>query len=89
MTSTHDLAEVASLIRRFVRGDVRPWEWDDFISVRNENSEVETVRQEVMGIPDRFPSASPERWCSEAGLAELQRIATRVCAQITPNINGA
>ncbi len=72
---------VADLIRRFIDGSCGPREWDDFISVRTTDSEIESVRKECASLPERFPPApNSGAYCDSDGMSRLQEIATRLTA---------
>lgn len=72
-------ADVAELIDKFLAGDpsLRAWEWDDFISIRNGNPEIEKIRLEVLCIEQKHPGKLGE-WCSTEGIIQLQLIANRL-----------
>ncbi len=67
--------EASDLIRRFVSGNVGPWEWDDFISVKHKDPRVEAARQEAAETYEVYPATTPNHWCSEAGFQALLAIA--------------
>ena len=71
--------EVADLIDRFLRGEVGPYEWDDFISIRSRDPRIERVRRECLEIPDRYPTESG--YCNDAGVARLRELASSLRAQ--------
>jgi hypothetical protein len=66
--------EIANTIEGFVSGKGDQWAWDDFISIRLSDPELEAVRQKCVAIRDQFPPTDPKAYCSEAGLAEMRKI---------------
>lgn len=67
------LLDVADIIERFLAGGGAPYEWDDFVSLRDRNPVVEGFRKRACDVCVVFPAK--EQWCSDAGLAELANIA--------------
>jgi hypothetical protein len=67
--------EVASLIERFLDGSIGKWEWDDFVSVRHRDAELELVRGRAADLPFEFPPSKPGYYCGEEGLRVLTRLA--------------
>jgi hypothetical protein len=47
--------EVAKTIENFVNGSGGPWDWDDFISVRIANEELEAIRLECLRTQSEHP----------------------------------
>ncbi len=64
--------EVAEIIERFVAGTASDWEWDDFISVRIRNPQLETIARRCAGLPQEFPPTIGGSYTSADGLAVLQ-----------------
>ena len=72
--------EIADLIVRFVDGSVGDHEWDDFISVRFKDPEIEAIRIKVLKIeaeypPPKAPLFGLSPWCSDAGGQALKQLA--------------
>ena len=80
-TSKH---EVAQLIRSFLDGSVGIRDWDDFTSVRRVDPEIETVRQRLVDIYDKFPADKPGYYGNAEGAAELLRIADSLDNSVIP-----
>jgi hypothetical protein len=66
--------EIADTIEGFVNGTGDQWAWDDFISLRLDNPELEAIRQKCVAIRDEFPPSNPRAYCNEAGLAAMRQI---------------
>ena len=64
---------ISDLIKRFLDGTVGPYEWDDFISVRQRDAELELIRLECVNIRSLYPTISG--YCSPTGLDRLKIIA--------------
>ena len=62
------------MIEGFVNGTGDQWAWDEFISLRLSDPELEAVRQKCVAIRDQFPPTDPKAYCSEAGLAAMRQI---------------
>jgi hypothetical protein len=69
--------EVAETIENFVNGSGGPWDWDDFISLRIANEELEAIRIECLRTQSEYPGG-PNRWCNEEGLEVLRGLAKQV-----------
>lgn len=67
--------EVANTIEGFANGSGDQWAWDEFISLRIDDPDLEAIRQKCVAIRDEFPPADPKAYCSEAGLAAMRQIA--------------
>jgi hypothetical protein len=70
--------DIADLLRRFLRGDVEEWEFDDFISSPSDDKLVEEVRRRVAEIPDKFPPSKSGHYASSEGLSEISSLADRL-----------
>ena len=66
--------EIANTIEGFVNGTGDQWAWDDLISLRLSDPELEAVRQKCVAIRDQFPPSDPKAYCSDAGLAAMRQI---------------
>lgn len=76
MTVDAKLLEVADLIDRFLDGPVtHPYEWDDFLSLRDRTPEVEQVRREIIEVGNAHPAATRNEWCAQEGVRVLREIA--------------
>jgi hypothetical protein len=67
--------KIAALIRAFANGTCAEWDWDDFISVRQQDPVLEQVRQQLLAIPDTFPPCHADAWCNDQGSHSLLMIA--------------
>ena len=68
--------QVANIIEDFLEGRGDTWGWDDFISTRIQDPELERVRLLCVELPDRFPPKKPEYYCSDEGLEVLRTLVT-------------
>jgi hypothetical protein len=67
--------EVAKTIENFVNGTGGKWDWDDFVSIRLQDAEVDEVRKKCVAVRDEFPPSDPHQYCSEAGMKVLADLA--------------
>jgi len=70
-------AEVAQTIENFANGNGGPWNWDDFISVRIADEELEAIRLECLRTQFEYPGG-PNQWCNERGLEVLRGLAEEI-----------
>ena len=75
---TYTRKEVADLIRRFLSGNVSPWEWDDFISIPLRDPQLESVRKVCGSAPDDYPALEPARYCNQEGAEMLRKLAAAI-----------
>ena len=73
--------KLADLLRRFVRGDVSPYELDDFLCIPAVDPEIEKIRLELGDLPNRFPPEIPAKFASEGGLKRIEEIAEQLEAR--------
>ncbi len=66
--------EMADLIRRFVSGDVAPYEWDDFMGVKFDDPFLEQMRVRSNAIADTSPP--PENEGNDEGSTALLQVAS-------------
>lgn len=66
------LEEAADSIEKFVNHTGGPWDWDDFISIRQKDPELEAVRLKCLSVADDFPSTDRRRYCSDPGFDALR-----------------
>ncbi len=64
--------EVAKTIEDFVNGTGGKWDWDDFVSIRLQDSELDAIRQKCVSVRDEFPPSDTRDYCSEAGMQVLR-----------------
>ena len=67
--------EVAKTIEDFVNGTGGKWDWDDFISIRLQDAELDEVRKKCFSVRDEFPPSDDRQYCSEAGMQVLRDLA--------------
>lgn len=67
--------KISDLIDAFLDGTCGEWEWDDFISVRLQDHELEDVRQRCAAVANTHPPTKPRTSCSEEGIGVLRSIA--------------
>jgi hypothetical protein len=70
--------QAADLIDRFVAGSTGPWDWDDFVSAPHSNPRIQAAAKRCARVPAQFPPTSPRSCTSDAGAAELRRIAAKL-----------
>ena len=71
-------AEAAKYIEDFLLGRGGAWDWDDFISIRLNNPELENVRLRCGSLPESYPPEKPGQYCNEEGLAILKALLARL-----------
>ena len=67
--------EVAKTIEDFVNGTGGKWDWDDFISIRLQDAELDAVRKKCVSVRDEFPPSADRQYCSDAGMQVLRDLA--------------
>jgi len=70
--------EVANLIISFLDNTCGGWDWDDFISIKLKDPELETVRQECMAVADAYPATNQSAYCNKNGIEVLRSIANKL-----------
>jgi hypothetical protein len=70
--------EVADIIENFLSKTDQTWDWDDFISIRLSDPEVDKVRQHCARIREDFPPDEPGEYTNEAGRAVLRKLASEL-----------
>ena len=69
--------KVAKAIENFVDGTGGRWDWDDFISVRIADEELEAIRIKCLRTQSEYPGG-PNRWCNDEGLEVLRSLAKQI-----------
>ncbi len=64
--------EAADLIESFLNNVTGDWDWDDFISVRQSDPELETIRKRSAGLPEEFPPVEKGHYCGPQGIGVLK-----------------
>ena len=67
--------DIANLIERFVSNNCDIWEWDDFISIKQANPEIEKIRLYCADIINIYPSLCHKYYCSQEGIQKLKEYA--------------
>ena len=67
-------SDLADLIEKFVNGTIGEWDWDDFISVKRSDPEIEEIRRRCAEVPVEFPPKRDGEYCSEEGAAVLTNL---------------
>lgn len=68
--------EIATLIKSFVDGTTNnKWAWDDFVSIRQRDPEIESIRQRILKIDKDYPPTKPNEYCNDEGARALLAIA--------------
>lgn len=71
-------AEAAKYLEDFLSGRGNTWDWDDFISIRLDDPELERIRLKCGSLPDVYPPERPGQYCSDRGLAILEELLVRL-----------
>ena len=77
--------EVSNLLKRFVRGDIKDWEFDDFISTPNDDPLIEQFRIEVGQLPLICPAEDDSRYVSGEGIKRIIEISDDLLRSKTPD----
>ena len=70
----------ADLIEQFTAGTADRREWDDFVSIRHRDRELNAISNEVIAVADRYPAS--RAWCSPEGFDALRAIIARLRAEL-------
>lgn len=70
--------ELKKLILDFINDESGEWDWDDFISIKQNDPEIEEIRQFCLNLPENYPSPNPNEYCNEDGVIELKKIAEKL-----------
>ena len=73
--------EVAELIGDFLNGRGCPWDWDDFISTRIDDPELDDIRRLSGELPDLYPPEQKGLYCGERGLQVLADLRNKLRAK--------
>jgi hypothetical protein len=69
--------DVARSIENFVNGRGGPWDWDDFISCRIADVELDAIRIRCLRIQSEYPG-NLGQWCNEHGIDVLRDLAKQL-----------
>jgi hypothetical protein len=64
--------EVRDILTRFLDGTGSPYEFDDFVSVRIGDRQLDEIRDRCAGLWSEFPPERPGHYCGEAGVAVIR-----------------
>jgi hypothetical protein len=76
--------EVAYLIERFLKGEIDPWEWENFVHCTSSDSLVKEVHDTCLNLPKKFPPKTAHEYCSEEGVNVLVELVTRLRTEKRP-----
>lgn len=68
-------ADVANEIAAFLDGQSGEWDWDEFISLRLSDPELDAVRLLCARLPELDPPVDRRHYCGEQGMNILARLA--------------
>ena len=66
--------EVANEIEAFVEGRSGKWDWDEFISLRLVDPELDAIRRLCGCLPEIDPPTAAGHYCGERGMAIMTRL---------------
>jgi hypothetical protein len=66
--------EVANIIEAFVEGTGRDWDWDDFCSLKIENSELDAIRLKCINLSFTLSPPQGYGYCNEQGIRLLRGV---------------
>lgn len=64
--------DVANIIERFMEGKGNEWQWDDFISIRIRDAELDKIRIRCSQLDKEFPANQTGQYTNEQGLEVLR-----------------
>jgi hypothetical protein len=64
--------EIADLIEAFIDGRSGDWDWDDFISIKQADPEIDSIRAQCAKIPEIFPPTEKGYYCAPDGFKALK-----------------
>ncbi len=72
--------EVADTLEAFISGSSKDWDWDDFISLRLQDPELDKIQKECAVLPDKYPPKEKGQYCSPEGIEVLKNIVIKLRA---------
>ncbi len=79
-------SEVAETLERFVAGDGRSWEWDDFMATKFSDDPYLSRLQERVGSLDiEFPSTQAGMYCGPEGVEVMLDYAKELRSKDAPS----
>jgi hypothetical protein len=73
---------VEKYIRDFLEETGRDYDWDDFISIRCTDPELEEIRRFCASTDCLFPPTEKGHWCNEDGINAMRAIQLRLKDEI-------
>jgi hypothetical protein len=73
-------ATIRRVIENFLNRTGGNWDFDDFISIRLRDPELERVRRIAAELPDRFPPDLTGGYCNSEGREVLRKLADELAA---------
>jgi hypothetical protein len=70
--------EVCQSIEDFLAGRGEARDWDDFISIPIEDSELNNIRLICAKLPDSHPPATKTEYCNEQGQKVLRELVDKL-----------
>ena len=58
-------ADIRRTIEEFLAGAGGRWDWDDFISIRLKDPDLERVRRIAAALPEQFPPDLTGGYCND------------------------
>jgi len=71
---TYTRFRVIELLQGFLDGSAGPYEFDDFLSSRSSDPEIEAIRLRLAQLPDEEPSDDPTRYAGERAKVIVEEI---------------
>lgn len=66
--------EIADIVEAFLLNKDGPWDWDDFISIRQSDPDMDKIRKMCADLPDCFPPNASGQYCNEEGMEFLRKL---------------
>ena len=66
--------EVANEIEAFVEDRSGEWDWDEFISLRLADPELDAIRRLCASLPKIDPPTAAGHYCGERGMAIMAKL---------------
>jgi hypothetical protein len=75
--------EVAKIIDDFISDNIGTYDWDDFISIKITDPELERIRIFCLEVTDLYPSVEDGHYCSDEGINRLRGLADGLRNRLT------
>jgi hypothetical protein len=66
--------EMANVIEAFINGQSGEWDWDEFISLKLSDPDLDAVRKLCSSLPEIDPSTDHRHYCGERGMEIMIRL---------------